>query len=112
MLFLLGVKELGSKGVKTLVFLFIPLPSERSGGGWLIPTKKALVRQRRSALNIMSILKRCHKKNSEAVFNAFPTPETCCCIHSKQGFNICYLNISFHLKHNRHRLTAQASSLK
>ena len=33
MLFLLGVKELGSKGVKTLVFLFIPLPSERSGGG-------------------------------------------------------------------------------
>ena len=62
MLFLLGVKELGSKGVKTLVFLFIPLPSERSGGGWLIPTKKALVRQRRSALNIMSILKRCHKK--------------------------------------------------
>ena len=37
MLFLLGVKELGSKGVKTLVFSFIPLPLGRSGGAAFSP---------------------------------------------------------------------------
>ena len=35
MAFSLGVKELCSKGVKTLVFSFILLPSGRSGGGCL-----------------------------------------------------------------------------